>query len=434
MNEEAVPAAAGRRRPEAVVAAGRTAASRVLGPVERFRRGSGYTKFHQYSRWGLYLVAPMELVMICLWAVGRTDSKLPVWAAVLLAALSVLHAGANLRLIRTGLRHYLGQEPFPRRPLSGFLAVTLGALTVPAVLAAAGVVEAGEVAPVFAWFAMFSASVTLVLPMRRGALLLVAITGAALLAGAAAGVDRGGLLGILIGCALGNLAFSATFRPTAWGLRVLEELHAGRESRARLAVAEERLRFARDLHDVLGRNLSVIALKSELAAQLMRRGSEAAVDQMVEVQRIARESQQDLHAVVRGYREADLANELAGARGVLEAAGIRCRVEHRQDLTELSVAVRATLGWVVREGATNVLRHSEATNCAIVLGSADGRVRLTLENDGAHGTPGEGRPAAGSGLPGLRERLTALGGALSTDRTGDGRFRLTAEVPAGAGS
>ncbi|SFD15352.1 sensor histidine kinase [Streptomyces aidingensis] len=429
MNEEPGPAPWGAAA--APGASRHTTVGRLRGRVDRYRRASGYARFHYYSRWGLYLAAAVELTVLGLWAANQRNEATPGWAVVLLMLLGAVHATANLLLIRTGLRHYLGQEPFPARLLTGFLALTLFVLLVPALLAGTGRMPAEEAAPVFVWFAMFAASVTLVLPMRRAVPVMAGVTGTAILTGALAGVERTGLLGILFGCLLGNLCFSATFRPTAWGLRVLDELHAGRESRARLAVAEERLRFARDLHDVLGRNLSVIALKSELAAQLSRRGSETAVDQMVEVQRIARESQQELHAVVRGYREADLVNELAGARGVLEAAGIRCRVEQPAQPAELSLPVRATLGWVVREGATNVLRHAAATECTIVLSSADGRVRLSLENDGADRGPEEGR-GAGSGLPGLRERLTALGGGLTAQRVGEGRFRLAAEVPAGA--
>ncbi|MBB0230170.1 sensor histidine kinase, partial [Streptomyces calidiresistens] len=229
--------------------------------------------------------------------------------------------------------------------------------------------------------------------------------------------------------------FGFTYRTSAWSLRVVDELEASRETRARLAVAEERLRFGRDMHDVLGRNLSVIALKSELAAQLARRGADAAVDQMIEVERIARESQREMRAVLRGYRDADLFAELAGARGVLEAAGTECRIEPADPrrMPELSDAVGAALGWVVREGTTNVLRHAEAARCVIaVRGRRDGTVELEVGNDGVTVRP-EGGGDRGSGLRGLRERLAPLGGTLEAgpNGTGDG-WRLVARVPAGA--
>lgn len=101
---------------------------------------------------------------------------------------------------------------------------------------------------------------------------------------------------------------------SVWLLNAVYELDEARETRARLAVAEERLRFGRDLHDVMGRNLAVVALKSELAVQLARRGRPEALEQMVEVQRIARETQREVREVVRGYREADLRTELAARR------------------------------------------------------------------------------------------------------------------------
>ncbi|WP_330458669.1 histidine kinase [Streptomyces sp. NBC_00820] len=231
----------------------------------------------------------------------------------------------------------------------------------------------------------------------------------------------------LIGCRCG-----------AWTLSVLWEAERAREVEARLAIAEERLRFGRDLHDVLGRNLSVISLKAELAVQLARRGRPEAVEQMIEVQRIAQESQREVRDVVRGYREADLGVELAGARGVLTAAGIDCEVGAETEGLSgeglsgegLPAEVRSALGWVVREATTNVLRHGDARRCAVGLLVREGRVVLTVENDGA-GAPGDS--GGGSGLAGLRERLAAVDGTLRAGRAGEDGFRLVAEVPLTAG-
>ncbi|MET7982446.1 MULTISPECIES: histidine kinase [unclassified Streptomyces] len=223
----------------------------------------------------------------------------------------------------------------------------------------------------------------------------------------------------------GFLTFTAAF--SVWLLNAVYELDEARETRARLAVAEERLRFGRDLHDVMGRNLAVIALKSELAVQLARRGRPEAEDQMTEVQRIARESQREVREVVRGYRDADLANELAGAHGVLTAAGIDCAITGTA--TELPAQVQSALGWVVREATTNVLRHGDAGKCALSLRVTEERVTLTVENDGVpDGTGPDPGPGRGSGLAGLRERLEEVGGVLRAG-AGDGLFRLTAEVP-----
>ncbi|TPQ21161.1 sensor histidine kinase [Streptomyces sporangiiformans] len=243
----------------------------------------------------------------------------------------------------------------------------------------------------------------------------------ALLVGApalAAAVTFGGVL-----LAAGFFSFASAF--SVWLLDAVYELDEARETRARLAVAEERLRFGRDLHDVMGRNLAVIALKSELAVQLARRERPEALEQMIEVQRIAQESQKEVREVVRGYREADLAAELAGAQGVLTAAGIDCTVTG--SVAVLPTAVQSALGWAVREATTNVLRHGDAERCAVSLRAADGQVVLTVENDGAPPNSPTGS-RTGSGLAGLRERLSAVDGTLEAGPSEGGMFRVVAKV------
>jgi two-component system, NarL family, sensor histidine kinase DesK len=160
-----------------------------------------------------------------------------------------------------------------------------------------------------------------------------------------------------------------TCRGSAWTLRIMSELDRSRTAHARLSVAEERLRFARDLHDVLGRNLSLIAVQSELAAQLARRGDQDAAGQMLGVRQVAHESLREMRAVIGGYRTADLGTELAGAQEVLRSAGMSCRVIG--DAAGLAADVQAALGWVVREGTTNIIRHSDASACTIELGILD---------------------------------------------------------------
>nr|WP_279590995.1 sensor histidine kinase [Modestobacter marinus] len=192
-----------------------------------------------------------------------------------------------------------------------------------------------------------------------------------------------------------------------------------------LAVAEERLRFSRDLHDVMGRNLSAIAVKSQLAGELVRRSRPEAADEVADISRIAEESLREVREVVRGYRSTDLTGELAGARSVLRAAGATVTVRGEDGAGALPEPVQAALGWVVREAVTNVLRHSEAGECTIALDETDGEVRLTVGNDGVTGEPG-----TGNGLTGLRERLSAAGGTLEAGRDGD-RFTLTATLPTG---
>ena len=283
------------------------------------------------------------------------------------------------------------------------------------------------------------------LGMRSRRRLLAVIVTFAAGSGAAAlavGAPRGDVLATLVVMLVGTTAVSFTSIFSVWLLKAVYELDDARETRARLAVAEERLRFGRDLHDVIGRNLAVIALKSELAVQLARRERPEAVEQMIEVQRIAQESQREVREVVRGYREADLRVELSGAQGVLEAAGIDCSVDGA-DAAGLPGEVQSALAWVVREGTTNVLRHGNAGQCTVVLKVVEGQVVLTVQNDGirvagdgagdAGGDGYAGRSVgAGSGLAGLRERLAVVDGTLEAGPVDGEAFRVVARVPLAA--
>jgi two-component system, NarL family, sensor histidine kinase DesK len=212
----------------------------------------------------------------------------------------------------------------------------------------------------------------------------------------------------------------------AMGLRylldVLAELRAAREQIARLAVDEERARISRDLHDLLGQSLSLVTLKGELASRLVPADSPGGTE-VRDIVRLARGALGEVRDAVSGYRQPTLATELSAARTALAAAGISCDVE--QSLGALSRETEAVLGWAVREGVTNVIRHSRAAHCRIALLRADGVVRAEVVDDGV----GAGGAPAGSGLRGLGERADAIGGRLETGR-GPGRgFRLTVAAP-----
>ncbi|MEU4234130.1 histidine kinase [Nonomuraea sp. NPDC026600] len=227
---------------------------------------------------------------------------------------------------------------------------------------------------------------------------------------------------VLITMTLSAVLLPATMKLWRWLWWTIREAYDGREAKATLAVSHERLRFARDLHDLLGHSLSVITLKSELAAKLATIDEGKAAAEMAEVRRLAAESLAEVQVAVDGYRLLDLDTELAGVRVALEAAGARCVIEARAD--DLSPAARTLLAWAVREGATNVLKHSTATRCAIVI---DGGV-LEMRNDGVPATGG--MDGAGSGLRGLAERMAAAGGSFSAAPTPAGEFLLRAAVPA----
>jgi two-component system, NarL family, sensor histidine kinase DesK len=180
---------------------------------------------------------------------------------------------------------------------------------------------------------------------------------------------------------------------------------------------------------VLGRNLALIAVNSELAAELARRGQADAVDRMLDVRRTAEESMRDVREVVAGYRATDLESELAGARSVLRSAGVSARVIG--DGTALPAEVQTALAWVVREATTNIIRHSDPTVATIELdvvpGDVGSEVVLRIENDGVR-VP-RPRERGGNGLTGLRERLAGLGGELTVATFEPGRFSVTARLP-----
>jgi two-component system sensor histidine kinase DesK len=211
----------------------------------------------------------------------------------------------------------------------------------------------------------------------------------------------------------------------------LRELHSAREELARQAVTEERLRMARDLHDLLGHTLSLITLKSELAGRLLEKDphTASALQEVHEVERVARQALREVREAVAGYRQRTLSGELDGARQILEATGVVCTVEDEAQL--LPPNTDTILAWVVREGVTNVIRHSRAQHCLIRITSADEYVRAEVINDG-HQREENSKVQMGSGLSGLAERVAKLGGRIemgtSPSSNGVG-YQLKVEIP-----
>lgn len=201
-------------------------------------------------------------------------------------------------------------------------------------------------------------------------------------------------------------------------------LREARGELARAAVAEERLRFSRDLHDLLGHTLSAVVVKAEVVRRLAERSPAQAAEAAADIETIGRQALVEVREAVTGYRERDLAAELDGARTALSDAGITSTV--RRAAGSLDDRADALLGWAVREGATNVIRHSKATRCAISLRYDGGCAVLTVVDDGAGCEAVDG--TTGNGLRGLTERFAAAGGTVRTEG-GSGGFTLTATVP-----
>ncbi|MCP3015526.1 histidine kinase [Nocardiopsis dassonvillei] len=230
-----------------------------------------------------------------------------------------------------------------------------------------------------------------------------------------------------------GLMFAGASLSMIWLWDISREAVAGQRARAQLAVSEERLRFARDMHDLLGHSLSALAVKAQLAGRLVERDPGRAGAEMAEVQVLARQALQQVRSAVSGYREVDLAGETKAVRAVLDAGGTRTVTTGLEGL-DLPLRTAALAAWVVREGGTNVLRHSDAHECQISFtlarDSAAGPRTLVVEvfNDRARGG-GQGGRESGNGLAGLSERVAMGGGTLSAARTPEGGFLLRAVLP-----
>ncbi|MFJ9099898.1 sensor histidine kinase [Streptomyces sp. NPDC102405] len=214
-------------------------------------------------------------------------------------------------------------------------------------------------------------------------------------------------------------------------VRTTVELRKARATVAQLAANEERLRLARDLHDLLGHSLSLITLKSELAGRMLPDHPDKAAQQVSDIEQVSRQALVDVREAVTGYRRPRLAAELAGAQVALTAAGVTAQLPAEPDLDGVPEESESTLAWALREAVTNVVRHSGARRCTVELlhrQTLDGpRLELTVADDGSGGS-GNG---PGNGLNGLTERLEKAGGTLEATGTRHG-FRLVARVPAGS--
>jgi two-component system sensor histidine kinase DesK len=362
-----------------------------LNPLHGWNDSSAVEKVRVYTRQSFLLITVGVAVGAMLTTLQYDDYRST-------AAAAVCAASAFVVVQRTPA---LGGESTanPRIPL--------------AIMAVAAVVlVAGGTTSNALWAAVLVTTAAATLFRLRWSL---AAAGAA--AAIAAAVGTPALETVVLGLFIAFMAF--TVQLSAWLLRIVTELDATRDAAAALSVAEERLRFSRDLHDVVGRALSAIAVKSELAATLARRGDDRAATQMDEVRALAQESMTDARKLVRGYRSVDVAGELDGARSLLSAAGIS--TELTGETSALSESAAEAAAWVVREGVTNILRHSAATYCRIELTVSS--IRLTNDHPGAPNGRNDG-----TGLSGLRERLVAVGGELRTEQTTK-EFTLIAVLP-----
>ncbi|MEV6832664.1 histidine kinase [Amycolatopsis sp. NPDC051102] len=336
-----------------------------------------------------------------------------------------------------------GGEPWPVRLAALVCAVALSgghlAWFVYGGIAHPALVLVGQGAVAFGPLLQFGASWSTAGGFFAGGLLLVypparAVAGA-LAACAVAGFGpawHAGSVDVVVGVAATVTAGVAAL--TLFGLgtaaRLVDERDDEVRELKRQAGIEERKRFSRDLHDLLGLSLSAITLKGELVDRLVPTRPAQAKEELAELLVMSRRALADVRTIAAGYRDLSLEEECKVAADVLSAAGTRVTVA-RAGLGDLPPRVATALGTVLREGVTNVVRHSTASWCALSVSAGDGTAWLEIVNDGAAGAAGEGAADSGAGLRNLRDRIDVLNGTLTTEAGADGTHRLLVAIPLG---
>ncbi|WP_067441847.1 sensor histidine kinase [Nocardioides jensenii] len=341
--------------------------------------------------WLFYLADPFEV------ALDRRDETAGWVAIVALVLFAVLYLVA-FQWIRT--RRLLRSTGQP-------VAIGLSLLVVEVVLALGICVAIGQHgATTVVYLAVLS---VFCLPPRAGMGVALALGMSAYAAGLFLPgwqEDRGLLFG----------ALAATL--ATWGIRNVirrnADLIAAREENARLAVADERNRFARDLHDILGHSLTVITVKAELAQRLIDVDLDRTRTELADLERLSRDALSDVRRAVEGYRDLTLPGELARARNALATAGIAHELPNSAE--QVPGDLRELFAWTVREGVTNVIRHSAARSCRVTLDAAS----VEIADDGR----GPISDTVGNGLRGLRERASGVGATVWTEAPADGGFVL----------
>lgn len=378
-------------------------------PVTHARR------FETYVRWSLYaLMLVLPFPALGMLAGATSSTRILTWAIGCLV-LAVIAGGFNILAAKWSFDRVMGRHsPIRTWFLIGWFLATLGCTA--AYLAFTWGIPGNAMLIAFPIGCAVAAIGPALTARQTGIVSIVAVIMGVLIAML---VHPAALTAMVMIVVLVWIAWSS-----GWMLRVLLQLQQAHETRAQLTLAEERLRISRDLHDVFGRTLATISVKSELAAELTRRGHhDRAADEMAQIRQIANTAGAEVRRVVRGERRATWSDEVEGAKALLSSAGIRCVIAG-EDVPE---EYAETLAWVIREGVTNVLRHSRASQVSITTSVEDDEVALTVSNDGASWTgPAEG--STGTGLESMAARLHQIGGVLEHQRDGDW-FVLTASIP-----
>jgi two-component system sensor histidine kinase DesK len=246
----------------------------------------------------------------------------------------------------------------------------------------------------------------MIFPLRVAGVLVLAVAGLVLLLGRL-NPEWSSPVSLLFSVFAASLAVFGIRQMMARNI----DLVRAHQTNAELAVENERTRFARDLHDILGHSLTVITVKAELANRLLDVDHERARAELVDLERLSRDALADVRRAVEGYRELTLPGELARARTALAAAEIEAELPNSTD--DVPTHLRELFAWTVREGVTNVIRHSGASRCTVRL-SPDAAEVVDDGTGPSTSVVAGASSRAGSGLVGLRERAAAVGGTVTT--------------------
>lgn len=386
----------------------------------RVDNGAGLTSFRRYTWWAV--PGTVLCVLVLAYGTWALDGDVPLWARAPVVPALAVDAVAAAVLLSGSLE---ARTPV-LRPFAGWLVTACLASAVLAVLPLSrhnyglwAVAPAMTVAIVAAYLSAAGKRWLI-----GGAVVLALLPGSAV--SLAAGDDELAYAALFPACLT---AFTVwTVLGPLWAWRIAGRLDRARRLEAEVAVKDERLRFASDLHDIQGHHLQVIALKAELASRLAELDPPRAAAEMQEIRQLCADALRDTRAVVQGIRHTTLDDEIANATRVLAAAGIdaRMNLEPTALQGELDDSSRQLLGLVMREATTNVLRHSQARHADVDYRVSHDLALLRISNDQAHADPG---PTDGTGLRGLADRLRAAGGELTWDRADGDRFVVTATLP-----
>lgn len=384
----------------------------LITPRQTWRRLGGAAKFVLYTRISIQTLPVAFVGWLILIVVVAPAEAIPGWVVILTTSGGLLIAGLATAVIE--LHPNLNTRP--RRPVRPVfrtgLVVSLLSLTLCLLTQLPGVPEAYQLfGSAFGSLTLFLFCMTYLPWLRYRWLLCLILT-----VGVAFAFQRS--IGSFWFVPISGFFLLGTVALSLWTVKLMKEVEQSRELEAELRVAEERLRFAQELHDTLGQHLAAMSVKAELSLALARRDDDRLEGELEQLQQLSRTSMSEMREVVQGYRAVNLATEVTGARSLLADAEVQLQV--LGDALDVAAVDRELAAWFVREATTNVLRHSDATTVRLELG----REQVSMSNDGAPGQLGRL-----SGLGALRRRATDHGARLLVEKDGE---TFTATIVLGA--